>query len=95
MKALSLSGTYGSPLLYGVVPVILAFSQRTAIIDEFKKGSNNLEKAKTVFGKVFNDNSDQEKHLVPGGTAAMGSLGACAAALVGTHFVEDVSNFFI
>lgn len=91
VKALCVSGSYGSPLLYGIVPVILAFSQRTNIIDEFK-GNTFVDNTKTAFEKILQNDTNKETQLLPGGMFAMGSLGACAATLMGTHLVEDLST---
>ncbi len=36
LSALSISGSYGTPLLYGIVPVLLAFNQRSKLKDQLK-----------------------------------------------------------
>ena len=51
VKALAVSGSYGSPLLYGIVPVLLAFTQRTAIMNEL--GGDTMANAKAIFKKVI------------------------------------------
>jgi tyrosine-specific transport protein len=92
VKALSISGSYGSPLLYGVVPVILAFSQRTAIMREFDKDYGVFSKLKAIMNKMLRDDTDREKQLAPGGMFGIGALAAGAATLISTHVVEDLSN---
>jgi tyrosine-specific transport protein len=92
VKALAVSGSYGSPILYGIVPVVLAFSQRTGIIDELKESQKSfMEKTKTVIEKTLQNDTNADSQLLPGGMFAMGSLGACAASLMGTHLLEDLS----
>ena len=92
VKALSVSGTYGSPLLYGVVPVALAFTQRTAIMNEIQKSSGMIDNVKATFDKIMNDESDVEKHIVPGGMLPLGALAAGSAALMFTHLIGDLSS---
>lgn len=92
VKALSISGTYGSPLLYGVVPVALAFTQRTAIMNEFQKSNGMMENVKATFDKIMNDDSDVEKQIVPGGMLPLGALAAGSAALMFTHLIGDLSS---
>jgi Amino acid permeases len=92
VKALSISGSYGSPLLYGVVPVVLAFSQRTAIMKEFEKDDGMLCKVRTVLNNVLQDDTDKGKQLAPGGMFGIGALAAGAATLMSTHAAEDVSS---
>jgi len=92
VKALSVSGSYGSPLLYGVVPVALAFTQRTAIMDEFEKNSTSMDKVKAAFDKFVNDDTDKGKQIVPGGMVPLGALAAGSAGLMATHLVSDLSG---
>jgi amino acid permease len=92
VKALSVSGSYGSPLLYGVIPVILAFTQRTAIIKELDKEGGVKSYAKTIFDKILRDDTDKKKQLAPGGMFGIGTLAAGAATLISTHFIDDVSK---
>lgn len=92
VKALSVSGSYGSPLLYGVVPVALAFTQRTAIMKEFEKNSDIMDNVKVTFDRFVNDDTDKDKQIVPGGMVPLGALAAGAAALMATHLVGDVSS---
>jgi tyrosine-specific transport protein len=91
VKALSISGAYGSPLLYGVVPVVLAFSQRTAIINELQDNAF-ITNARTVFNKLLQNDTDNDKQLLPGGMVPMGTLIMCATALMCSHLVQDISG---
>jgi len=95
VKALTVSGTYGSPLLYGVVPVALAFTQRTAIMNEFQKNNGMMDNVKATFDKIMNDDSDVEKHFIPGGMLPLGALAAGSAALISTHLIGDLSSLIV
>jgi len=92
VKALSISGSYGSPLLYGVIPVILAFSQRTAIMKEFNKDGGILCKLKVIMNKALQDDTDREKQLAPAGMFGIGALAAGAATVISTHAIDDLSS---
>lgn len=89
VKALAVSGSYGSPLLYGIVPVLLAFTQRTAIMNEL--GGDTMANAKAIFKKVIKNDTDEDKQLMPGGMLSMGALAACATTLMSTHLFDDLS----
>ena len=94
VKALSVSGSYGSPVLYGVVPVILVFTQRTSILNEMK-GNGYVENLKAVSEKIMQNDTNMEKQIVPGGMASIGVLGAGATALMSSHLIEDLSSIDI
>eukprot|EP00554_Chaetoceros_debilis_P005154 CAMPEP_0194085842 /NCGR_PEP_ID=MMETSP0149-20130528/19021_1 /TAXON_ID=122233 /ORGANISM="Chaetoceros debilis, Strain MM31A-1" /LENGTH=555 /DNA_ID=CAMNT_0038768821 /DNA_START=134 /DNA_END=1799 /DNA_ORIENTATION=+ len=81
--ALKASGTYGSPLLYGVIPVVLAFSQRTQILEEMK-GMKITENVRVIFDKIVSTKAG-EGELVPGGMIPLGALSMAAGALITTH----------
>ena len=91
VQALSISGSYGTPLLYGVVPVILAFTQRTAILNALK-GNSAVENAKTIFDSIMSNDTDKDKQVVPGGMVSIGALAAAAGTLMSTHLMEDLSS---
>jgi tyrosine-specific transport protein len=88
--ALQANGSYGCPLLYGVIPVVLAFSQRTQILDELK-GNAITENIQAVIGRFLSNATERENELVPGGMAPLGALSVAAGALISTHLVEDGS----
>lgn len=95
VQALSVAGSYGSPLLYGVVPVVLALSQRNAIFDENEKMDVGIvENAKVTLSKIFNDESDKEKQIIPGGVVPPMALFTGATYLISSHLIEDVSSVF-
>lgn len=95
VQALSVAGSYGSPLLYGVVPVVLALSQRNAIFDEIEKMDVGIvENAKVTLSKIFNDESDKEKQIIPGGVVPPMALFTGATYLISSHLIQDVSSVF-
>lgn len=95
VQALSVAGSYGSPLLYGVVPVVLAFSQRNAIFDEIEKMDVGIvENTKVTLSKIFNDESDREKQIIPGGVVPPMALFTGATYLISSHLIQDVSSVF-
>lgn len=89
--ALSLSGSYGTPLLYGVIPVLLALNQRNGSMErkqqqqEQSKGANNLN----LFAEDVRDGTRQ---IAPGGIVGLGLFGTGSLALIVSHLVSDVSS---
>jgi tyrosine-specific transport protein len=79
VSALSISGSYGTPILYGIIPVLLAFNQRKELMNW---GNDNETKV----------TSANVKQLAPGGAVGLGILGTGAMALISHQFVSDVSN---
>ena len=89
--ALSLSGSYGTPLLYGVIPVLLALNQRNGSRErkqqqqEQSRGVNNLQ-------SFAEDVRDGTRQIAPGGMVGLGIFGTGSLALIASHLVSDVSS---
>jgi len=78
--ALSVAGGYGSPLLYGLVPIMLASTQRYG--NKPNKLSNN---------NIPNDSFEQ---LVPGGVFSLGILSVSSVLFVVQEFCNDMTACF-
>ena len=63
--ALSISGTYATPILYFMVPVLLAFIQRTRVLEDMNLCKSNPEKVKLIGEKIDCNDLDTTKQLVP------------------------------
>lgn len=79
--ALSLSGSYGTPILYGFVPILLAFNQRYGSV------SKEDEKVSLIEKEI-----DSSNHIAPGGMVSLGLLGVGSIALISNQLIADVSN---
>ena len=78
-ETLKIAGSFGSPILYGFIPVSMALiQQQRANLDS---GSEN-ESTIMISG---NDNSD----IIPGGIYGLGALTLASTALIGTEFVQQ------
>jgi tyrosine-specific transport protein len=75
--ALSAAGGYGSPLLYGLVPIILASTQRY-----------NKKPIEVSNNNVPNDSFQQ---LVPGGVFSLGILSVSSVLFVVQEFYNDMA----
>ncbi|KAG7369063.1 troptophan/tyrosine permease family protein [Nitzschia inconspicua] len=74
---LVLSGSFGSPMLYGAIPVAMAMMQSQENSWCEVKNENNALGGKSV---------------VPGGTFGLGALGVGSLALVGTELLETMGH---
>lgn len=97
--ALSISGTYGTPVLYFLIPVILAFSQRTGVLTEMEQCATFLDKVKLI-GETIGQNKekglyDTTKQLVPGGVIPLGGLAGGTWSLLTTSFVHDIAGYMM
>lgn len=90
--ALSISGTYATPILYFLIPVLLAFTQRTGIIEDMKSCRSNPEKMKLIGEKIGCNELDTTKHLVPGGFVSMVGLAGGTGSLLANSLIHDVSS---
>mmetsp|Transcript_4936 Transcript_4936/g.6373 ORF Transcript_4936/g.6373 Transcript_4936/m.6373 type:complete len:637 (+) Transcript_4936:178-2088(+) len=91
--ALSLSGSYGTPILYGMIPVILAVTQRKSFFnDERKQDQPEMIQMKSLV------TPEQEvggnKHIAPGGIFGLGLLGIGSLGLIGNQLCTDFSQLF-
>jgi len=77
--ALSAAGGYSSPLLYGIVPVLLALTQRG--------GSESKGYGTSVVFKNSN-----KGNLVPGGSLSLGFLGGISIIFLTNQLYTDVSS---
>ena len=75
--ALNVAGGYCSPLLYGLLPVVMAAKQRQ---DEMIKKQDG-----------FND-AAKTRNLVPGGVVSLGVLGVASSGFIFQNLVSDVSD---
>lgn len=83
--ALSLSGSYGTPLLYGVIPVLLALNQRNTSKEKNAQGLNSLN-------SNDEDVRDGTRQIAPGGMVGLGIFGTGSIALIASHIVSDISS---
>ena len=88
LAALSISGAYGTPLLYGVVPVLLALNQRYASSSTSEQ-HHERKNFSSFFGR---SKKDEIKPIVPGGLVSLGVFGTGAIALMSDHLVHDIST---
>mmetsp|Transcript_11425 Transcript_11425/g.24094 ORF Transcript_11425/g.24094 Transcript_11425/m.24094 type:complete len:949 (+) Transcript_11425:79-2925(+) len=75
--ALDIAGGYCSPLLYGLLPVVMAAKQR------------NGDRVKSQDG--YSD-SPQTRNLVPGGMASLGVLGTASTGFILQKLASDVGD---
>jgi tyrosine-specific transport protein len=75
---LKIAGSFGSPMLYGAIPVAMALMQQ-----QDSEESSWLE---------ANDTDLAGKSLVPGGTFGLGALGAGSIALIGTEVLQTMGH---
>ena len=75
--ALNVAGGYCSPLLYGLLPVVMTAKQRQ---DEMIKKQDGFNDAATT------------RNLVPGGAVSLGVLGAASSGFIFQNLVSDVSD---
>jgi len=76
--ALSAAGGYGSPLLYGIIPIVLAGTQRY---------SNQSQEKVSFESSPGNDFAP----LVPGGVFSLGMVGVSSCAFFMQEVVHDVT----
>jgi hypothetical protein len=74
-EALKVAGSFGSPLLYGVIPVAMAYLQQQRL-------QQQPPQPLTI--------SPPPTRVMPGGLAGLGVLGLGATALVGTELVDTL-----
>lgn len=91
--ALSISGTYATPILYFLIPVLLAFTQRTGILEDMKSCRSNPEKMKLIGERIGCNDLDTTKHLVPGGFVSIVGLAGGTGSLLASSLIHDVSSF--
>eukprot|EP00551_Chaetoceros_affinis_P004056 CAMPEP_0203680808 /NCGR_PEP_ID=MMETSP0090-20130426/40665_1 /ASSEMBLY_ACC=CAM_ASM_001088 /TAXON_ID=426623 /ORGANISM="Chaetoceros affinis, Strain CCMP159" /LENGTH=586 /DNA_ID=CAMNT_0050549049 /DNA_START=13 /DNA_END=1770 /DNA_ORIENTATION=+ len=86
--ALRLSGSYGTPVLYGIIPVLLAFNQRKAMMrsQETTKDSNDDDDMKNLLSSFTIDNY-KEKQIAPGGLLGLSVLGVGSILLMSNQFI--------
>jgi len=82
--ALSASGGYGSPLLYGVIPIILAATQRYS----------NQSEHDEVSVEESSPNNTNFTPLVPGGAFTLGIVGFSSCAFFMQEAFNDVTACF-
>ena len=80
--ALSISGSYGTPILYGIIPVLLALNQRGILMKE--QDNNTITTVPKEIGNM--------EQIAPGGMVSLGVLGAASIALISNHLISDVSS---
>ena len=81
--ALKVAGSFGSPLLYGLIPVAMAYSQQQRKQQQQQQGPLNTN--------AISHAAD----VLPGGMAGLGALGLGASALVGSELAATVSQAMV
>jgi len=77
--ALKVAGSFGSPLLYGVIPVAMAYLQQQRQQQQSSPAVMTLS-------------SQPQTRVMPGGMAGLGVLGLGATALMGTELLDMLEN---
>ena len=90
--ALSISGTYATPILYFMIPVLLAFTQRTGVLEDMKLCKSNPERVKLIGQKIGCNNLDTTKQLVPGGFISIAGLAGGTGSLLANSLIHDISS---
>jgi tyrosine-specific transport protein len=89
--ALELAGSYGSPILYGLMPVAMAWTQ----LQNQQKGGTSAGGATTTSTSSVVSWQEPPSSVVPGGTVGLGVLGLGAGALVCVELAETVSQLLL
>jgi len=82
-QSLSLAGQFGSPILYGIVPVLMALTQ--VMNDEAKTKTQRLMYKSSNSGVA-------SQFKLPGGFAGLASLGACSLGYMGQQMFASVMS---
>jgi len=77
-ETLKIAGAFGSPILYGFIPVSMALMQKRQAKLDVNSGSTSA--TLTRGGENFD--------IVPGGILGLGALTLASTALIGTEFVQ-------
>jgi tyrosine-specific transport protein len=88
--ALHVAGSYGSPLLYGLIPVAMAYLQQQKRQPLLSPPSSSTT---TTTTSSNNNSSITPTTVVPGGMAGLGVLGLGATALVGSELTTTVGQW--
>jgi len=78
-ETLKIAGAFGSPILYGFIPVSMALMQQ--------RQGNKDGNFGTASGTV--NASGQNTNIIPGGIVGLGALTLASTALIGTELVEN------
>lgn len=106
VQAISVSGGYVSPLLYGVIPMILAWNQRKGNKCEASKFDNDSKQLEGICptslvnkdaSSIFQRNngnalSDSFQELAPGGSFGLGLLGISSVLLMSQNLMTDLGS---
>jgi hypothetical protein len=94
---LKIAGSFGSPILYGAIPVGMAWTQlkQSRSSDDWMTAkdetqSRSLQSRKSISSLISND--DSIRSVVPGGILGLALLGLGSTALVGSELVETISQ---
>lgn len=90
---LEITGSYGSPLLYGGIPVAMAVSmQRKAADSGSKHSASSATLGPNQSTSFVRKPSGHFPTLVPGGVVGLGVLGFGTTALIGTELVGTITS---
>ncbi len=73
-ECLKIAGAFGSPMLYGLIPVTMALMQQKQVNKD---------------GEFGNALAIENSGIIPGGTAGLGALTVASTALIGTELVQS------
>ena len=79
-ETLKIAGAFGSPILYGFIPVSMALMQQQQAKSDLTSGT----------ASAITISDGQKSNIIPGGNFGLGALTLAAAALIGTEFVEQI-----
>eukprot|EP00535_Pseudo-nitzschia_heimii_P013071 CAMPEP_0197196170 /NCGR_PEP_ID=MMETSP1423-20130617/32213_1 /TAXON_ID=476441 /ORGANISM="Pseudo-nitzschia heimii, Strain UNC1101" /LENGTH=497 /DNA_ID=CAMNT_0042649949 /DNA_START=260 /DNA_END=1753 /DNA_ORIENTATION=- len=78
-ETLKIAGAFGSPILYGFIPVSMALMQNR---------QTDLD-SKSIATSAVTIPDSQNFNIIPGGNFGLGVLSLASAALIGTEFVQQ------
>jgi len=79
-ETLKIAGAFGSPILYGFIPISMALMQRRRTPENGKFNTASS----TMIG------SGQNSNIIPGGILGLGALAMASTALIGTELVQNL-----
>lgn len=86
---LEIAGSYGSPLLYGAIPVAMAWTQQQQLQHKSSTNQDKPSDTSRIYPMASNRGGPS---VVPGGILGLAMLGLGSTALVGSELVETLSQ---
>ena len=79
-ECLKIAGAFGSPILYGLIPVSMAFMQQQQVNKDGDYGNTSPTMTET----------GENSSIIPGGAVGLGALTLASTALIGTELLQSI-----